>query len=207
MADKLVIKELTQRKLFHLRQFKLYNDRLYYRNKHLFGSLQIEVPFEELTNQVVYEKTSKPILWLFTALFTIVFITRSYYMFVEPDFDFGVYFIVIVLLSISYLGAYFGQRDVMIIRAESPKYIEFDSKRPDENSVTDFYMQLRKTSKNFLLDKYVYEKTLSLVQQKTNLSALQDRKMIDEVDFKIISDKISFDSISKPLGFKITSQK
>lgn len=148
-----MIKELKQRNLFHLKHFKLYEDRLYYKNKSLFSSFELEIPFEKLTNHVIYQKTSKPILWLFTGFFFIVFLTKSYYMFIEPDFDFGIYISVIALLAITYIGAQLGQRDVMLIEVGIPNFIEIFNKKPSENSVTEFHILLKKVSKDFLLNK------------------------------------------------------
>lgn len=200
-----VITELKQRKLFHHKHLALYNNRLYYKNKGPFSSFELDIPFEELTNHVIYQKTSKPILWLFTAIFFIVFLTKSFYMFIEPDFEFGVYFTVIALMIIFGTGAWYAQQDVMLIKASQPTYIELYTKRPKEQTVNEFYIELRKTSKDYLLNKFVYDSSFPLAQQKVNLDQLQELRIIDEVDFKIISNKLDGKQQVNPVGFKIPS--
>lgn len=202
-----MIKELKQRNLFHFKQFKLYEDRLFYKNKNLFGSFELEIPFESLTNHVIYQKSSKPILWLFTGFFLIVFLTKTYYLFIDTDFDFGIYLAVITLLAITYTGARLGQKDVLLIKVGNPEFIEIYNKKPSENSVTEFHGLLRKASKDFLLNKYVYNGSFSVHQQKLNMSALQEIRIIDDVDFKIISAKIDGILNTGPMGFKIPDTK
>lgn len=198
-----MIKELKQRNLFHLKHFKLYEDRLYYKNRALFSSFELEIPFENLTNHVIYQKSSKPILWLFTGFFFIVFLTKTYYMFIDTDFDLGIYLAVITLLAITYVGARLGQKDVMLIKVGNPEFIEIYNKKPNENLVSEFHISLKTASKEFLLNKYVYDKSFSLNQKKQNLSALQEIRIIDDFDFKIISAKIHNTSNDSPIGFKI----
>jgi len=198
-----MIKELKQRNLFHLKHFKLYEDRLYYKNKALFSSFELEIPFENLTNHVIYQKSSKPILWLFTGFFFIVFVTKTYYIFIDTDFDLGIYLAVIALLAITYTGATLGQKDVMLIKVGNPEFIEIYNKKPDENSVTEFHILLKKASKEFLLNKYVYDKSFSSHQQKQHLSALQEIRIIDDFDLKLITAKINDASSDSPIGFKI----
>lgn len=199
-----VITELKQRKLFNLKEFRVYEDRLFYKKKNLFNSFELEVPFEDLTNHVIYQKTSKPILWAFAAFFLIVLITKTYYMFVEPDFDFGIYFVVIVLFFLCYLGAFLGQHDVLLIKAVNPDFIEIYNKRPNENAVDEFHIKLRRASKDFLVNKYVYAICFPLEQRRKNLDALKDIRIIDDFDFKMISAKINTTSDGNPIGFKFS---
>lgn len=199
-----IITELNQRKLFHFKQFKLYGDRLFYKNKNLVSSFELDIPFEDLTNQVIYKKTSKPLFWGFSAFFLIVFITKTYYLFVEPNFDFGVYFVVAILFFLCCLAAFLGQQDLMLIKAVNPQFIEIFNKRPDEKSVTDFHIKLRKTTKEYLVKKYVYEAAFSLEQRKQNLNTLKDKWMIDDFDFKMISAKIDNTPVDNQIGFKFS---
>lgn len=199
-----MIQELKQRNLFHVKHFKLYEDRLYYKNKALFSSFELEIPFENLTNHVIYQKSSKPILWLFTGFFFIVFLTKTYYMVFETDFDLGIYLAVTALLAITYIAARMGHKDVLLIKVGTPEFIEIYNKKPNENSVTDFHISLKKASKEFLLKKYVYDKSFSPNQQKQHLSALQEIRIVDDFDFKIISARINDTSNDSPIGFKIS---
>jgi len=125
-------------------------------------------------------------------------------MFIDTDFDLEIYFAVIALLAITYTGARLGQKDVMLIKVGNPEFIEIYNKKPTESSVTDFHISLKKTCKEFLFKKYVYDKSLSYGQKKQYLSALQEIRIIDDFDFKIISAKINDTLYNSPIGFKFS---
>jgi hypothetical protein len=192
---------LEQKKLFVKRKFELTDKGLRYEFKNLTSSLNIEIPYEEIGTKKIYQKLTNNNFLILTIFMFFASTAKAYYFVVGEHNDLIFTLIVLAIFIVSALFAYYGYKDYVLIDAVNPPFIEFYAKRPDEDTVEKFIIELQKKTKNFLIKKYAErDNNIAIETQLETISILKNRNIIDETEYVELTNKLTKPK-NNPIGF------
>ncbi len=195
------MEKLQQRKLFVTRSFEFTSKGLLYKFKNLTSSFEIEIPFEEIGRRKIYQRLTNNQA-LFFAIFMLCAASAKTYYFITGEHDDLIFTLIVlgIFLATS-LFTYHSFKDIILIEASNPQFIEFYSGRPNKETVENFLSELHSRSKQFLIKKYAERDfNLPLETQLEMISLLRNRDVIDQKEYQELTNKLSGPK-SNPIGF------
>lgn len=194
---------LSQRKLFVKRNFEITTKGLNYEFSNLFDRLKIEIPFEDIGLRRIDQTTSNKLYILFSAFMTLVFLSKTYYLIIGENNDFGMTIAVFLIMLFAYSIAYYDNKDFVLIECSNPNYIEFYSKRPSKGEVDTFINTLHAKTKEFLINKYtVRDFNIPLDNQIEQVYWLKNRDLITNEQYEAIVQDWNAPKSVNIIGFK-----
>lgn len=193
--------KLHQRKLFVTRDFEIRERGLKYDVKDLTDSLSVEIPYEEINYKEIRQRTQNRMFIIASIFFFIVLLAKLNFLLFENSNDYSMTGVVFILLIISGLIAYIGNKDYIILEAVNPQVIVFESKRPDRATVEVFLSQLRLKMRDYLLEEYGNNPNITTEERLQNLNWLKSKDLINKKEYEefVISAQLNRQS---PIGFK-----
>lgn len=193
--------KLEQRKLFVTRKFELTDKGLKYEFKNLTSSIRLEIPYEEIGTKRIYQTMTNNLSLVFAIFMFFSSTAKTYYYFTGEHDDLIFTLIVLTIFVGAFFSAYYGHRDYILIESASPPYIEFYSKRPNEEVVYEFINELQKRTKEFLIKKYAErDVNVPIESQLETITVLKNRNIIDQYEYEELTNKLKKHN-SNPIGF------
>ena len=193
--------KLEQRKLFVKRKFELTDKGLMYEFKNLTSSLKLEIPYEEIGTKRIYQRLTNNQSLFFAIFMFFASAAKTYYFIVGEHDDLIFTLIVLSIFVLAFFMAYYGYKDYVLIEAVNPPFVEFYSKRPNEEIVEKFINELQIRTKNFLIKKYAErDNNIALETQLETISILKNRNIIDEKEYEELTNKFTRPK-NNPIGF------
>ncbi|MEO5570928.1 MAG: hypothetical protein ABIT08_08800 [Bacteroidia bacterium] len=194
--------KLIQRKLFLKREFELSDKGLKYKVRNLSSYFEVEIPYEEIGIKRIDQKATNNTLLIFSCFLFIVLISKIYFLATEQHNDYTVTLVILFGFLFVLLLTYLGYKDIVLIEAQNPSFIEFFANRPSKEVVEKFISELKSRTKGYLINKYAErDSKISIENQLHKINWLKDRNVIDEKEYEELTNKLIKPDI-KSIGFK-----
>ena len=199
-----VISSIKQKKLFHHIEWKLYPEKVVYSNKRIFHSLEREIPFEELTNKKIFERTNNISATVLAVALSVIFIGKTISIFFyETQPEFGWYAVLLAITFILTLVAYSNSSNFVLIEASIPNFLFLYINKPNENVVEEFLKKYKEAGKNYFIKKYIENHDITDLNLKCNwVEVMKSMQFIGFNDAAKLINKIKEPNTRNPIGFK-----
>lgn len=199
-----IISSIKQRKLFHHIEWKLYPDKVIYKNRRIFHSIEREIPFEELTNKKIYERTNNISATILAVALFVIFIGKTISIFFyETQPEFGWYAVLVAITFILSLVAYSNSSNFVLIESSIPKFLFLYVTKPSETVVEEFLKKYKEAGRNYFLKRYIENHEIADLNLKCSwVESLKTMRFIGDNDAMKLINKIKEPNTRNPIGFK-----
>ena len=190
------MEHLTQNRLFHKTTYSFYDHGLSIKSKGLFNSIEYNVPYEDLSDRVIYEsKISDGYKVGMAAI--IIFLIVSI---INKSNDMIVLGILALLGSLVIL--YYTREKTASIILIDKRILTINQKIPNQITVREFISSIETNRKEYLKAKYgKIDRDLPYEPQLQSFNWLKNTNVIDEEEFENLKTTLLRNSTEKKIGF------
>lgn len=196
---------LSQRKLFILREFTMNKESLNIKSRDLTSSEELNIPYEEIdTSKIIKQKQTDNIMLIITLIFGGFFMINI----LNPDNYkgegwFGVAVFLFMVTLVSGLITYVKSKNLILIPTLNNGYLELFKAKPNQEQSDKFISELSSRITSILRSKYgTIDLEMPTEPQLMNISWLKDRGVITIEEFENLkSNLIKNGKGNNPVGF------
>ncbi|MEP2990926.1 MAG: hypothetical protein ABJN61_11675 [Flavobacteriaceae bacterium] len=180
------MKELSQRKFFVKREFRITESKLYYNYSKFGNSTEVDIPFENIEGSKTSHRVSHNIILAVSAVFYLIAVA-VYYSYSNGGNGERFAWLFWGVIATVVLGSYFLTRDSFWrIRLSNNSQIYLHKNIPNLSVTTKFIEEIIDARNTYLIEQYSFvDKNLDYDKQLNNLRWLRSIDVINKEEFEI----------------------
>ena len=195
------MEKLVQTKLFVKRTFEFTDTGVRYEFRNLTSSLKLEIPYEEIGTKRIYQRFAHNGAVALAVFMLFASFAKTYYFIIGEHDDLIFTLIVLAIFGLTLFMVYFGYRDMVLVEAVNPPFLEFYAKRPSKGEVEKFLSELQLRTKTYLIKKYgERDHNIPVESQLEALNVLKNRNIISEQEYQELTNELTKPK-SRSIGF------
>ncbi len=191
------MENLIQNRLLQKTTYSFYEHGISIKSKGLFNSLEYEVPYEELSDRVIYESKISDGYKVGMAGIIIFLIVSI----INNSGDMIVLGIITVIAGLVVL--YYTREKTASIILIDKRALIINQKKPNATVVREFISRIQSNRKEYLKAKYGrIDKDLPFETQINSFNWLKNSNVINEEEFETLKNLLLRNSNEKKIGFQ-----